>query len=702
MQGVLIMGRFLNQPIIQSLKQQTQIDFDVKQIDRAMDQPNMQSILSRLPQEKAIIQETETDRLRVYGMLSDMNGQPALLVIANLPREIMGKGLEAAKFASFSVLATALALVVVGSVLVMMVVNLLLERRDKRRSKAWAPRQILVIVMVALAGGALSFGAFVTVRGMEKAKVRTIFKERSTERCVLLQSRIDHYFAELKTIQRLFQTFSDISRKNFRDYVTPLLDEHPDIQAFEWVPRVFAADRSAHEQATRNEGLHGYRLTEKKSDGTLGPAGPREVYYPVTYVEPLAGNEAALGFSPGPALPGRLEAIERARDTGQLAATPAFPLIQRKEKENGFLVFAPVYRHNSSLQTIEQYRADLIGFAMAVLRVGPLFETAIADSQIGGIDLALVDRTDPQNEEFLYFHPSRTRPSKSGTPIEAIEAIAATGSELSHTVPIEVGGRKWAVVCTPAPKFLSEHRQWQSYQVLAICLFFTLWLVSYLIGNRRHAALTEAAVEERTAELQRSETKFRSVFESIQDIYVEVALPEGRIIEISPSVELLSGYRREDMIGKLTTELYAQPEEREVMLQKLLTDGSISDYEITLVDTDGGIKTSSFTSKIIPGQDGQPAKIVGTMRDISGRKQAEAALVKTMEEAQAAREQAEQSEFALRVNREQLLDTLNELERFNRLMVDREGRVLELKQEVNALLAELGREKTYKTAGDGQ
>jgi len=35
----------------------------------------------------------------------------------------------------------------------------------------------------------------------------------------------------------------------------------------------------------------------------------------------------------------------------------------------------------------------------------------------------------------------------------------------------------------------------------------------------------------------------------------------------------------------------------------------------------------------------------------------------------------------------------------NNVMIDREKRIIEMKQEVNSLLSELGREKKYKTRG---
>ena len=55
--------------------------------------------------------------------------------------------------------------------------------------------------------------------------------------------------------------------------------------------------------------------------------------------------------------------------------------------------------------------------------------------------------------------------------------------------------------------------------------------------------------------------------------------------------------------------------------------------------------------------------------------------------------------FARKRSEERLRESLAEVERFNRAMMSREERVLELKQEVNDLLAELGRQPAYETAG---
>ncbi len=134
-------------------------------------------------------------------------------------------------------------------------------------------------------------------------------------------------------------------------------------------------------------------------------------------------------------------------------------------------------------------------------------------------------------------------------------------------------------------------------------------------------------IEDRTAALSESEAKYRSIFENIQDVYYETEL-DGTITEVSPSIAFLSRgqYKREDLIGKNLSDFYANPASRRNLLAQLQDRGRINDYEITLRNRDGSMIACSVTARIRrKGRTGATA-IVGSMRDITPRKQAEEAL----------------------------------------------------------------------------
>jgi PAS domain S-box-containing protein len=152
-------------------------------------------------------------------------------------------------------------------------------------------------------------------------------------------------------------------------------------------------------------------------------------------------------------------------------------------------------------------------------------------------------------------------------------------------------------------------------------------------------------VEER---LRRSEERYRRIFENIQDIYYEVGL-DGTILEISPSIESYSPFRREDLIGRSINEFYADQTQRNSFLQAILERGSVHDFEIQLRDSGGSLFTCSITAAILPGSEALPPRIVGSMRDISARKQAEQALKEREEELSIQSRNLEELNAALKV-----------------------------------------------------
>jgi len=67
---------------------------------------------------------------------------------------------------------------------------------------------------------------------------------------------------------------------------------------------------------------------------------------------------------------------------------------------------------------------------------------------------------------------------------------------------------------------------------------------------------------------------------------------------------------------------------------------------------------------------------------------------------QAQEQQLKAGNLQLQANEEQLQEKMKDLERFNRLAVGREHRMVELKREINELLRELGREEEYKNVSE--
>ncbi|MCH7974089.1 MAG: PAS domain S-box protein, partial [Bacteroidetes bacterium] len=124
--------------------------------------------------------------------------------------------------------------------------------------------------------------------------------------------------------------------------------------------------------------------------------------------------------------------------------------------------------------------------------------------------------------------------------------------------------------------------------------------------------------------LRESEIKYRSIFESLQDIYYRTDT-NGIITEISPSVLPISGYEPKEVIGKPVIDVFEDPAEQAIIKKIINESGKVTDYEIKLVTKDKKVRIGSISAHTIMGPGGEINGIEGIIRDITERKKTELA-----------------------------------------------------------------------------
>lgn len=377
-------------------------------------------------------------------------------------------------------------------------------------------RRLFPVMLVVVVGIAVAATTFFFLTVLEEQRHKVAFDRAASDRISAVRRDIDSNFDVVQSIVALYNSSEFVDREEFRSFVSPAMDRHPGIQALEWVPRVSGAARSDFEQAAKDEGFTDFRLTERQSQGQMVVAAPRKEYFPVYYVEPLKGNEAAFGFDLA-SNKHRLAAMNAARDDGLPKVSGRLTLVQEKGEQFGILVFCPVYRRGVSVSTIADRRRHLSGFALAVIRVGDVVSHAMAgnvlpgDPEYGGMDLYVYDSEAIPERQHLFVAGARGRTEKAPL-LDA--ATARSESHYAETFP--VGGRRWTIVARPLETLGGPYLG--AWTGLVVALSFTAMIAGYLVLALSRERAVQRVVIERTAQLQRANDGLRETKERYSDL----------------------------------------------------------------------------------------------------------------------------------------------------------------------------------------
>ena len=176
----------------------------------------------------------------------------------------------------------------------------------------------------------------------------------------------------------------------------------------------------------------------------------------------------------------------------------------------------------------------------------------------------------------------------------------------------------------------------------------------------------EVIVASRDVTAQRRAAQYaRSLIEASLDPLVTISA-DGKITDVNEATVEVTGVPRDELIGTDFSDYFTEPDRARAAYQQVFAEGSVTDYPLTIKDDN--LTDVVYNASLYKDPAGKPLGVFAVARDVTAQKQAEAAIAK---------------------QRALELERLDELERFQRLTVGRELKMIELKKEIEALRKEV-------------
>ena len=352
---------------------------------------------------------------------------------------------------------------------------------------------------------------------------RQVFNESANQIQNRIYLRLSRYELLLRGIKGFYESSDFVTKNEYHDYVKALKipEISPGFQAIGVAIHVRHDKLALYIKNMQRRGFPDFRVH---------PAGERASYVLISMIEPDAGsNLKVIGYDLL-TNPKAREALEEARDKGDVAMTSKLALLQDDGKDiPAVVMYMPIYETSQPLNTVEARRAAIIGWVSGAFRIKDFIDGL--RSQIDK-DLAV----SIEDEKSVLF------------------GKAESHTDLYTKRAIYIGGKRWDIHIHSIPEF--EERFPKSKDGALIIGGFLLsllfgWLVWLLSSGRERAMLLAAQM---TQDLRNTKFELECTLNAIPDVLFELD-KEGCYLGYHTKLESLLVKPGEDLVGKKITEV---------------------------------------------------------------------------------------------------------------------------------------------------
>lgn len=411
-----------------------------------------------------------------------------------------------------------------------------------------------------------------------------------------ISDRIEGYVNTLRGFRSFFESSDEVSPAEFRNYfqTSELAQNYPGFTAVTLVQSVPASQRDAFNRQLRAYATPAF---PNYAQSSVYPITDRAIMYPTTLVEPSLPT-TLLGFDLN-SNDTRRDALERARDTGTLAASDIIDLNAARNdpslpKRPGFYLSLPVYAKGGQPTTVAERQQRIYGFVNALFESSRLFGNIFKNEKNPNVKYVV---TNARSDEVLYAYNGG---SKDIEP------------EVKYTKQLVIAGQIWKLEMYTTPAFRTTGLGLYMPTIIlasGITLAALATLLMVMQTRRRdHAVmLAESMTEDLNNERNyavATQQKDEAILTSIGDAVFAIDT-EGHITLFNSAAEKITGYTKEEAIGQ---------HYQKILHFVLERDGSVYDSFIRQALT--GHLTSMKNHTLLIRKDGTKAAVADSAAPI--------------------------------------------------------------------------------------
>lgn len=284
----------------------------------------------------------------------------------------------------------------------------------------------------------------------------------------------------LTAVNGIFLASEEVTREEFNNFSSMIIERHAYIEGLLWAPRVSQAERKDHEQRVQNDGFSNHLIYDGDHGVPIQVSPEREFHYPILYVTPFEGvyrNVLGIDLLNGTEVS---PALKIAISTNRPAVSAKMKLPPAEKKQTGVLAFFPI----SVAGADESLRNT--GVTSLVVNIEKLFESVFAD-MIFDTAIVIRDVSNPKFEEVLY--------SNEITKKDVYE-------EFGHIEIVKFLDRSWEVALAPTRALMRSKNSLEPWIIFILGALFSVLSALALAWQAKQKGRVDAIVAARTLELQ--------------------------------------------------------------------------------------------------------------------------------------------------------------------------------------------------------